>query len=150
MVAIRGEIGQSTTVSTDAHAVRTALASGDFDGVDQILQRCDLATLPVDVLNDLLVSDLHRQHQQVARVLQLARDPSTVPFAEASLRRGFSRLAYTASDDGVIAKWHSWLLADIGTPDAIQLLQEYARSDNPQIAEAMTYRLGRRKGDPAV
>lgn len=70
-----------------------------------------------------------------------------MPFVRTSLERGFSRLAYTASEDGVIAKWHSWLLADIGTPDAMQLLREHSRSDNPQIAEAMTYRLRRSKGN---
>jgi hypothetical protein len=131
----------------DAVAVRAALASGDTDLLDDVLEPCDLTSLPVELLNELLVCDLHHHHQRVARALQLARDPSTVPFVATALARGFSRLAYTASEDDVIAKWHSWLLADIGTPEAIQLLRTYASSDNEEIAAAMTYRLSRLQAD---
>jgi hypothetical protein len=130
-----------------ASAVRTALATGQGDVIDQILEPCDLTTLPVDLLNSLLVSVIHHQHQRVARALQLARDPSTVPYAATALRLGFSHLVYTASDDDVIAKWYSWLLADIGTPEAIAVLRQYVSSDNEQVAAAMTYRLSRLDGD---
>lgn len=119
------------------------MASDDFDLINQSLEDCDLTVLPIDLLNELLLSDQHHQHQRVARALQLAGDPSTVAFVATSLRRSFDRLAYTASEDAVIVKWHSWVLADIGTVDAVQLIREYAESANPEIAKAMRYRLNR-------
>ena len=50
-------------------------------------------------------------------------------------------LEYTASDDDVIAKWFSHALADINTPEAIEVIREFSKSANPGIAEEMNYRL---------
>ena len=128
-------------------AVRAALVDGQGQVLDDLLEPLALQTLPVDLLNELLVSVLHHQHQRVAFALQKAADPSTVPYAASALAMGFSHLQYTASDDDVIAKWYSWLLAGIGTPEAIALLHQYASSDNERVATAMTYRLRRLQPD---
>ena len=122
-------------------AVRAALVDGEGPVLEELLERLALQTLPVSLLNELLVSVVHHQHQRVAFALQKAGDPSTAPYAARALAMGFSHLQYTASDDDVIAKWYSWLLAGIGTPQAIAVLRQYASSDNEQVAAAMKYRL---------
>ena len=129
-----------------AGAIRAALSEGDGAALDRLLEPCELATLSVVLLNDLLVSVVHHQHQRVARALQLIGDSSTVPYVATALALGFSHLAYTASEDGVIAKWYSWLLADIGTSEAVALLRRSASSDNEAVASAMSYRLSRLSG----
>ena len=60
---------------------RTALADRQGDVIDRILEPCDLTTLPVDLVNELLVSVIHHHHQRVVRALQLAHGPSTVSYA---------------------------------------------------------------------
>ncbi|UUM26310.1 hypothetical protein NQU59_11410 [Acinetobacter colistiniresistens] len=58
------------------------------------------------------------------------------------LEQCFKRFKYTASDDdGVITKWFSHALADIGTEEAIALIRQYAQSENEEIAWEMKYRL---------
>lgn len=128
-------------------AVEAALVDGHPQVLDDLLEPLALETLPVALLNELLVADLHHQHQRVAFALQRAGDPSTVPYVAQALARGFSHLRYTGSGDGVIAKWYSWLLAGIGTPDAIALLRQHAESENREVAIAMDYRLARLRRD---
>ena len=126
-------------------AVQAALERGDGAEIDALLDWNE-PRLPVDVLNRLLVMPGHQQHQLVARALQSLRDPSTVPFACSVLDNGFGPLAYTCSEDETIAKWFSWLLHDIGTPEAIAAIKRYARSSNAGIAAEMQYRLARMRG----
>ena len=76
-----------------------------------------------------------------------ARSGSDDPLAARVLEGGFARFAYTCSEDGVIAKWFSWLLADIGTPEALAVLKRFAGDPNPEIAAEMRYRLRRLAGD---
>jgi protein-tyrosine phosphatase len=97
----------------------------------------------VRVLQDALVHPHHHRHQRVARELQRAARPSTIPFVRRAVDMGFEHLAYTASEDDVIAKWLSWILAGIGTDEAIALLGELALHENPSVASAMRYRLER-------
>lgn len=128
--------------------LRDAIEGGAGQVIDNLLEKIDrppddLTSVPVDLLNELLLAPGHRFHQRVARALQSVGDDSTVPYARAALEQGFDYLGYTCSEDAVIAKWFSWLLADIGTPAALATLREYAVSPNEEIAEAMTYRLAR-------
>lgn len=108
---------------------------------------CDLlwgeADVPLELLHELLHDDRHQRHQAVVRALQLRRDPTSVAELRRALQRGFDRLAYTCSEHGVIAKWFSHALADIGTPEAIAVLEAFAQSPDDQVAAEMRYRLGR-------
>lgn len=94
-----------------------------------------------DTLNRLLVLPSHKQHQAVTREIQKLRSPTSVPYIQQILENGFGFLGYTSSEDGVIAKWFSHALADIGTPEAIDLIRQHAQSSNEEVAEEMAYRL---------
>ncbi len=130
-------------MSLTGDEIRALIASGHAEGLALVVENADLEGLPVDLLNELLLADGHQQHQRVAYALQKRGHPSTVAFVIRSLAVGFERLAYTCSEDSVIAKWHSWLLAGVGTDEAIDVLRRYSRSSNPQIADAMAYRLAK-------
>lgn len=97
----------------------------------------------VSVLNQLLLLDGHYQHQMITKELQNIAHPLSVASIEKVLEQGFKRFEYTASADGVIAKWFSHALADIGTEEAMALLKLYAQSENEEIAQEMKYRLRR-------
>jgi hypothetical protein len=96
-----------------------------------------------DILNELLISPRHRCHQAVAKTLQDIASPSTIPFVRKALDCKFDYLAYTCSEDVVIAKWFSWLLFSIGTNEAIAMIEEYSHSENQGISKEMRYRLKR-------
>lgn len=102
---------------------------------------------PVEVLNELLVYPHHHQHQRVAKALQNIKSPSTIPYVERVLDSNFSFLAYTASVDHVIAKWFSWLLAEIGTNEALEVMRRHSLSRNQGIREEMRYRLSKVDSD---
>lgn len=97
----------------------------------------------VSALNQLLLLDGHYQHQMITKELQYIAHPSSVAIIAKILEQDFKRFEYTASDDGVIAKWFSHALADIGTEKAMELLKLYAQSANEEIAQEMQYRLRR-------
>jgi len=139
----------------ELNALREAIDAGDGDAINEIYDTPDgvgigLENVPIDLLNQLLAMPGHRFHQLVARELQKTGDNSTVPYVRTVLDRGFDFLAYTGSEDAVIAKWLSYVLSDIGTPDAVAALREYAQSPNAQVAEAMSYRLRQRATPEAI
>ena len=119
----------------------------DFDSDDALDDAAQLVLSSrndhvLELLNELLVTPGHRQHQSIAKRLQDFGDPSTIPFVRRALEMGLGHLAYTCSEPEVIGKWYSWLLVDIGTPEAIETIREYAASDFEPLASAMRYRLG--------
>ncbi|USA54155.1 hypothetical protein NDN13_02885 [Acinetobacter sp. C32I] len=97
----------------------------------------------ISALNQLLLLDGHYQHQMITKELQNIAHPSSVAIVAKVLEQSFKRFEYTASADGVIAKWFSHALADIGTEEAMALLKLYAQSENEEIAQEMKYRLRR-------
>ena len=129
-------------VEAEVHA---ALASGDEDRVETVLQLVFLCR-GEDLLalkHHLLLTPGHRQHQAVARELQRLAHPSTVPVVQELLRRGYDHLDYTASEPEVITKWLSWILAAIGTEEALVTLEAHADAGQPGVSEEMAYRLRR-------
>jgi HEAT repeat protein len=136
--------------------LREALDSCDSELLEEVIEALTAAAErveAVEMLNALLVLPNHRCHQKVARALQKIRSPSTIPFVRRVLEGNLAFLDYTCSESGTVAKWFSWILADIGTPDAIALMRDLLSSEDPGIREEMQYRLdkiSRRTGGSRV
>ena len=93
-------------------------------------------------LNLLIINPNHWSHQRLVKHLQDdLKYPSSVQYIRKALESKFDYLQYTASDDGVIAKWFSHALNSIGTKEAIGLMKEYSESENYQVKDEMRYRL---------
>lgn len=129
--------------------VRNAIQNADPDEIDQSIHLMWLSenlSAFTDLLNELLVNKNHTQHQYIAKALQDdIKSPSSIPFIEKALATHFDYLAYTCSDSGVIAKWFSWLLYEIGTPEALAVMERYAEDPDEGIRNEMRYRLRRVK-----
>lgn len=124
--------------------VRSAIVRRDVRAIDAALDdHTGFSRLPIAQLHDLLLTPSHHLHQRVAFEMQERADPSSLPVITQVLDRGFSQFAYTCSEDTVIAKWFSHILARIGTPEAIDMLRKYSVSQNKGIADEMQYRLRR-------
>jgi hypothetical protein len=96
-----------------------------------------------DILNTLLLTPGHTFHQEITRAIQDLGHPSSISCIDKILSDGFGLFEYTSSEDGVIAKWFSHALADIGTSEAIQIIRKFSHSPNTEIANEMKYRLER-------
>ena len=121
--------------------IRVAIGLGDVRAIDAALgDHTAFASLPIALLHDLLLMPGHNNHQRVAFEMQGRADPSSLPVVRQVLDQGFSRFAYTCSEDAVIAKWFSQILARIGTPEAVGMLGTYSASKNRGMAEEMQYR----------
>ncbi|QED27228.1 hypothetical protein FRD01_08225 [Microvenator marinus] len=125
--------------------VRSLLPAQETEDTDDAIDDLLASTIDefIDIKNQLLISPDHQRHQAVARGLQRIGHPDSIPYIETVFEQGFDFLAYTCSDHDVIAKWFSWLLFDIGTPEARALLVKLSNSQNPDIAREMTYRLSK-------
>ncbi|HXH38670.1 MAG TPA: hypothetical protein VNN08_08585, partial [Thermoanaerobaculia bacterium] len=86
-------------------------------------------------------ADWHEQHENLARLLQQARDPSTVGNLVIA---AMARHRYLEFDDGfALARRCTWALADIGTVEARHALMQLTSIDNPTIAGYAQKRLDR-------
>jgi Domain of unknown function (DUF4291) len=94
--------------------------------------------------NQLLLTPNHSQHQYLLKYLQVLRFESSVPYLDQALTQGFDYINYY-SGDGVVAKWFSHALMDIGTEEAIAVLKKHAESANEEIQGEMRYRLLKNK-----
>lgn len=124
----------------------TAIQENDEDTAELLIGvvfRLDNQSIKVAALNEFLLRDGHFSHQMIAKELQDIGHPSSVVIIAKILEQDFKRFEYTASDDGVIAKWFSHALADIGSAEAFELLRKYAKSENREIANEIQYRLRR-------
>lgn len=93
--------------------------------------------------NQLLLTPNHDQHQYLTKYLQdVLRFESSVSVIDQILTQGFEYMNHY-SEDGVIAKWFSHALMDIGTLEAIAVLKKHTESVNPEIREEMQYRLSK-------
>ena len=138
-------------IATDINYVKTeirrAVETGDRNEVEMFIQliwlsnNCDDYDKFTDTLNELLLIPEHRSHQVITKALQDIKSPSSIPFIRKALESNFDYLAYTCSDSDVIAKWFSWALYSIGTPDAIQVMRDFSNSPDEGIRTEMQYRL---------
>lgn len=99
--------------------------------------------LAIDTLHKLLLYPHHNYHQAITKQIQHLADPSSVPYIDEILSRGFGDFTYTCSEDAAIAKWFSWALFSIGTKEAIACLEKYAKSSSKEMATEMEYRLSK-------
>jgi hypothetical protein len=102
----------SVDIKNDIDFVRTemknAIATSDPDKIQMTLALIWLSgdiSKFVEILNELLINQNHRSHQQIAKKLQdNAPSPTTVPFVRKALETKFEYLEYTYSESNVIAK----------------------------------------------
>jgi hypothetical protein len=88
-------------------------------------------------------------HEDIIRLLQLQRDPYSIPFLRKAVLLKPS-LEYLAYDDyGSYYKKCFWALRAIDTPEAIAAIEEFANCDDPVIRNEALYRLSQIRGDAA-
>ena len=111
--------------------IRTTQFQNDSRALDCAIRlvwgHTDLSSF-TDILNELLIDPNHHLHQETARALQELKSPSSIPYIERVLKTHFDYLSYTCSESAAIAKWFSHLLADIGTTEAISMIELYAKT----------------------
>lgn len=112
------------------------------EAVEELLEE-PASSERLDLLHKLVFLPGYHLHQQVVFEIQAIGDPRSVPVLRQALNEGFERYGYTCSEDGVVAKWFSWALAAIGTPEARAVLTEFADSDNREVRDEMRYRLAK-------
>jgi len=121
-------------------------AVGDWETQAEIFDMaCAIADPAVrgETIGKLLLMPGHEHHQEAARLIQDEQLAHSLPYIRQMLESRFASLENSSSEPAAIAKWFSHALASIGTPDAIQMIREFAGSAHPDIAKEMAYRLKR-------
>lgn len=124
--------------------LQTAIQKQDNELLEEaikLLWDFEPITFVENEFNQLILTPNHYQHQYLTKYLQdVLRFESSVSVIDQILTQGFEYMNHY-SEDGVIAKWFSHALMDIGTPEAIAVLKKHAESSNPEIRKEMLYRL---------
>lgn len=139
-------IGRDTVKDYILREMKMAAAENDWESSQTLLSMARSIVdkeVKADTFNHLLDMPGHYHHQEVTMEIQRLRNPSSVPYIRRRLEGGFKGLEYTNSEDAVIAKWFSHALAQIDTDQAIDLIEEFSRSENPGVAGEMKYRLSK-------
>jgi hypothetical protein len=122
----------------------SAIEAGDKDRVHLILEvalQFDHAEKAV-LLCEMLLIKQHYRHQELVRELQLMAEPSAVPYLVKAFTSNLDYMdEYNGSGSGVVAKWFSHALLDIGTPEAIEALRAFSAHSDAEVREEMAYRL---------
>ena len=115
--------------------LNNSIESGDPDIVEEAVAAAFSVGLQeehIPALIHLLELDWHTRHEDIVRALQSLKSPKAVDILYSTAMRNFDYLDY--DEDFGLARKCTWALADIGTPDAWQKLQNLARSQNEIIA----------------
>ena len=111
-----------------------AIAARDADAFELALNSAFRADLPgdlADVFAEALLMPWHHSHEDLAGALQDLKDPRSI---DALFKAAHSRHDYLDYDEFYgLARKCTWALADIGTLDAKERLQQLARSPNATI-----------------
>ncbi|NOU29645.1 MAG: hypothetical protein HOO96_17205 [Polyangiaceae bacterium] len=125
--------------------LRDALARQDGEDLARALLLATLPPVPsgdrAPVLALALEASWHTLHEDIARALQVHRDPRTVPALARAARTKHAYLAY--DDSHAFARKCIWAMADVGTTEAHAHLQELAQEADPEIAGYARRRLAR-------
>lgn len=86
----------------------------------------------VKLLNDLIICDWHKQHENIAMLLQKLKSPESVPVLFEVAQKDFPYLNYDESY--ALAVKCIWALGDIGNSVALEKLEVLSHSPNQIIA----------------
>jgi hypothetical protein len=119
-----------------------AIRGQDADGLERAVASAFQAGVlgaVSEVFVEAILLPWHHSHEDLARALQIAKDPRAV---EALFETAFARYEYLDYDEFFgLARKCTWALADIGTAEARERLQGLARSENVIIARYAQKRL---------
>jgi len=88
----------------------------------------------------------HEDHIEIIWDLQMRKDPYAIPYIKRAIFLK-PHLAYlTSEEDSTYFKRCLWVLQEIGTVEAINLIEEYTHSDKEELAEQARYRIYRING----
>lgn len=125
-------------------AVEKAIVANGISEIEYAIQLIWLSGKDdefIDLLHSLLLNPNHYSHQTIVKSLQDLKNPKSVPFIEKALETNFDYIPYNGSDSDSVAKWFSWALASIGTPEALDVIRKYSNSQAQGIREEMLRRL---------
>ena len=114
-------------------ALANVIENKDADSVEDALGAAFAFESPafVPLLIELIRLPWHRQHEEIARLFQVLKDPRAI---DALHETAFVRLEYLAYDEFFgLARKCTWALADIGTADAKAKLVALTKVENPLI-----------------
>jgi hypothetical protein len=120
------------------HLLASTLKSRNEGQVESLLSLCfrfgalDCLGESVPLLCQLLEEDFHQRHEDIARHLQLLKDPRSV---DSLYQACFATLPYRDYDENEnLARKCIWALHDIGTDAAFERLRQLAEDPRPLIA----------------
>ncbi len=112
-----------------------AILHKDADLADEAVTQAFLYEKPAvfeKFLNAMLSADWHREHEDIARLLQQIASPDSVVFLAEAATLKFAYLDY--DDSKAFARKCTWALADIGTEAAKKALEKLAANEDLEIA----------------
>jgi hypothetical protein len=127
---------------TDINRIKTLLIEKDSEGVNEdayhfihVYSRDEEILL---LLCQIFDADWHKSHEDMARAFQGASNPVT---AETLFKVALTEFEYSWNDNYPLQRKCTWALADIGTDEARNFLEQIKQKANEEVAEFADKRL---------
>lgn len=94
------------------------------------------------MLNNLILCGWHKQHENIAMILQRLKSPKSVDYLYTTINKKYSYLDY--DDNYALAVKCIWALGDIGNKEAKEYLKKLLNSENEIIIDNARKQLERK------
>ena len=87
----------------------------------------------IEYYNRLLLSPWHHEHESLIELIKNTRSVSSTPYIEKAIQNNYKYLHFNDTNYASFIRKCMWALADINSPESIDLLHKYINDDNEVI-----------------
>lgn len=111
-----------------------------------VLWILDKGNEQLDTLNQLLLEDWHTRYEDIIHDIQRQRNPKSIPFIKKAMQNKYYYLVSYGTGVRQFINQCGHALSSIGTKEAIDIIYELAKSNDPILKDEMLYRISKITG----
>lgn len=100
----------------------------------------------IHLIHRLILEPWHGEYEEIAHDLQKRAQPESIPFLKEAMQKKYKYLESYGTGTRQFINQCGHALWSIGTKEAIEVIQELSKSNDPVVKDEMMYRINRIEG----
>jgi hypothetical protein len=100
----------------------------------------------IDIVHQLILESWHGQYENIAHELQRRSNKLSIPFLKLAMQKKYDFLESYGSGTRQFINQCGHALRSIGTEDALDVIKELSKSNDPVLRDEMLYRISKIEG----
>jgi len=96
-----------------------------------------------DILNELIIQNWHTRHEDIIHELQKQKNPKSIPYIKEAMQSKYDYLVSFGTGIRQFISQCGHALSSIGTKEAIKVIEDLSKSNDPIMRDEMLYRLSK-------